>query len=348
MTMNQTCLHKLISTVANARGPVTEEYIKTNADLDFSDQQFTPNHTKVKKLVDVEVLKDVSPPNEENTYILNTTDRTVISEGTTIKAERDGSVRITTETDGQLTIQPTATDVGSYQLTTWWDDETSLSKNVADTHLHLPETRLLEELDAQNERNIGQTPMIIVDEIIESAPNVICELIDPAPISNQLIGGVAHLTVLSNDDKNGFDVTVTRSHDRLSTPLQSQITLPQINPVQQTDEFYEVINETRLFKTLGESNTQTSDRSNEPTSENPAEQLLCESCDEQDKVIVEYYNTRMDCDTIRDVRTKRQLFDLFSRIEDDNIEDHIVRVDCAHCAEKIYDTDETENKITLS
>lgn len=64
------------------------------------------------------------------------------------------------------------------------------------------------------------------------------------------------------------------------------------------------------------------------------ENLFCENCENDDLFIVEYYNTLMDCETIRDISSQDEFDDMMERAE----EDHIVRIDCGKCPEKIYDS----------
>lgn len=338
--MKQKPVHKTISTVANARGPVSEDYIISNTNIDYSNSNHTTERQrkKISKLVSAGVLKSIDTETGKKEYVLDTTPQTRDNDQSTVKTVRDGSVRITHDEYGQLTIQPTDGTNGSYQLTTWWDDGDSGGNSVADAHLHLPETRLLNTSNPQIESNIGATPMVIADGLIETAPNVICELIDPAPTSNQLIGGTAHITVMHNNDKNGFDVTVTREHDLLTDTLQSKITLPKIEPVNNTEKFYDIINESRTFNRLSDQTEKTNTtQSKEDKITRIVDMLCCDNCDFDDEVIAEYYNTSLDHETMRDVRNREELTRLIKRtINETGNLDPIERIDCTHCQNMIY------------
>ena len=63
------------------------------------------------------------------------------------------------------------------------------------------------------------------------------------------------------------------------------------------------------------------------------DELYCSNCDNDELFIVEYYNTLMDSDTIRDLMSN----DVFEQTLERGSEEHIVRIDCTECAEKLYD-----------
>ena len=74
--------------------------------------------------------------------------------------------------------------------------------------------------------------------------------------------------------------------------------------------------------------------------------LKCDECGNGDlyggnEFIVEYYNTLMDCETMRDVTGPVGLKAIVERMEGQEGE-HLVRIDCTVCGNIIYNTSQTK------
>ena len=63
------------------------------------------------------------------------------------------------------------------------------------------------------------------------------------------------------------------------------------------------------------------------------EELYCGQCDNDESFILEYYNTLIDSETMRDVVTQDEFQAMLDR---EAGEEHIVRVDCVECANIVY------------